>query len=139
MPTQWLLYDLYIYLHDGQIKHHPEGRGHGYAYPVTQTPKMIMDGATYRSESYVIVCNKCGEVWARRVALDREDIDNWQVKRIPCRIHGNGSLWSDWNEPWNRSLPYELLLRELDLMKQWYDLGVRTHLQFWKYKHYGRF
>ena len=123
MPTQWVLYD-----HGGK----------GTAYPVMQTPYQRLDGREYRSESWIVACNKCGHVWARRYAMDRPLMDNWHFKMRPCKTCGNGSLWDGWNEPWTRSLPPELLIRELLLAADWIDLGCDTHIKLWSYKHYGK-
>lgn len=106
-------------------------------YEAVATPDVKMEGRVYRPESWHIFCHRCGVHWAQLLNVDLPN-DNWQVKRWPCQGCGHGSLWDAWNEPWNRSLPYELLLREMNLIKGWYDEGIRTYNQFFQYKHFRR-
>lgn len=108
-----------------------------HRYPETQAPAMNMDAREWRPESWNIGCHHCGDIWAKRVVL-RDDNPHWNWKTWPCFRCGYGSLWDPWNEPWNMSLPTELLHRELDMVQHWYDLGIKTYNDYFKYRHFRR-
>lgn len=115
--TRWILYGLY---------HH-----------AVDTPDIKCEGYVSKPEAWNIMCQHCGLVWAKRINVDLSN-DNWQVKRWPCQSCGNGSLWDAWNKPWNRSLGPDLLHREMQIIKNWWDEGIRTYNQFFQYKHFRR-
>lgn len=108
-----------------------------YHYPVVEAPSIALHGQTYEPDSWIIFCGHCGNVWGQRVLIDRPN-DHWNIRIWPCRDCGNGSLWDAWNKPWNLSLPPELLHREMDIIKGWWDEGIRTYHQFFQYKHFRR-
>jgi len=108
-----------------------------YTYPIAETPSIALDGRVYQPDSWLIFCGHCGDVWAKRLLVSKLN-DHWNIRIWPCRKCGNGSLWDAWNEPWNRSLPTALLHREMDIIKGWYDEGIRTYHQFFQYKHFRR-
>ena len=106
-------------------------------YDPVDSPDQRIDGRTFRPESFKVMCHHCGVIWAERVNFDLPN-DNWSVKRWPCQACDGGSLWDAWNEPWNRSLPYGLLVREMNLIKGWYDQGIRSYHQFFQFRHFRR-
>ena len=122
--TRWRLYP---------ERHHTKFK----SFDPVETPDVKMEGRTYRPESWKIMCPDCGAIWASRENVDLPN-NNWQVKRWPCQACGHGSLWDAWNKPWNRSLPYELLIREMTLIKGWYDMGIKTYREYFQYKHFRR-
>jgi hypothetical protein len=63
--------------------------------------------------SYVFVCQHCGEVWARARA---ENVSEWLPLRLPCERCGSGSLWLSWDKEYCAALPREILLREVALL-----------------------
>lgn len=113
--TTWTLYPF----DRDQVRH----------YDPVDTPVIRMEGRNYAPESWRIMCPHCGDVWASRLLCD-EPNDHWQVRRWPCWDCGGGSLWDAWQPPWNRSLGWELLCREMDLIKDWHDRGIRTYNQY---------
>jgi hypothetical protein len=109
----------------------------GRVYDPVDTPDVRVDGRDFTPEAWAILCNRCGTVWARRTNMNLPN-RNWQVKRWPCQSCDYGSLWDTWNEAWNRSLPKELLYREMDIIQRWYDEGIRTYAQFFQRKFFRR-
>ena len=106
-------------------------------YPTKKTPCIRADGILYRPESWIIFCGRCGDVWARR--FNRElDNNHWTVKNWPCESCGLGSLWDNWNKAWNLSLPPKLLLREMDIIYNWHNEGIRTYEEFFRHKFFRR-
>ena len=107
-------------------------------FPATLTPNIQVDGIQYVPESWIIACQYCGSVWAKRSNTTYENI-NWQFKLRACEDCGNGSLWDAWNKPWNRSLPEKLILREMYLLLSWYDhKDVKTSTQLFTHTHRRR-
>ena len=135
MPVQWVLYDAKIY---SEVDASQLNGRDGYAYPVTQVHYDRVDGIEWSPESWVMLCPTCGQIWARRYCLALPEINHWQVKRWPCRTHGNGSLWDAWNKNWNASLPFPLLVREMDILHDWWENGIRTHMEYFRQKHFRR-
>ena len=110
---------------------------YGTFHLAVDTPDIVVEGYTYKPESWNIMCPRCGILWASRSNVDLPN-DNWQVKRWPCQACDGGSLWDAWNEPWNRSLPPTLLEREMNIIKGWYDQGINTYQKFFQFKHFRR-
>jgi hypothetical protein len=110
--------------------------GDNHVYPGKESPCVQMRGVDYKPESWHIICPDCGTLWATREVLPTSK--HWTVRLWPCRDCGNGSLWDAWNKPWNLSLPVELLLREMEIIKGWFDEGIRTYKDWFTTKHLRR-
>lgn len=136
--TRFLLYE------EGEISRafNPHNYGHHIEvtlYPVVATPSIYVEGITYRPESWMIYCQGCGHLWARRINTGSYGTENWTVRNWPCRTCGHGSLWDHHNKPWNQSLPIELLHRELEIIQGWYqEEGITTQELFFKHKYFRR-
>lgn len=110
----------------------------GHIFPAMVAPNIQVDGRQYVPESWIIACQHCGEVWAKRHNTTYENV-NWQFKLRACPDCGNGSLWDAWNKPWNRALPEKLILREMNLILDWYETkGVTTYIKLFEHKHRRR-
>ncbi len=87
-----------------------------------------IDGRHYAPFNVRIMCASCGDVWASRHIDDMPDRQqNWTFRLKNCEPCGNGSLFMRGDPAWNESIPPELLLRELRIISQWYERGVRTY------------
>ena len=59
-------------------------------------------------------CPVCGEVWAKVVCVDEKS--RHHVWTVHCSDHGTGSLLCPWDDTFNRSLPLQAIVREIDLL-----------------------
>ena len=96
----------------------------GRAYDL-EIPMSRADGKRFLPSNYVIYCPILGEVWAKRY-VKHPDVNRWWAKPMPCVEAGFGFLWDRYDQSWNLSLPYELLVRELDLINIYYEEGANN-------------
>jgi hypothetical protein len=108
-----------------------------FIYAPMPTPTVVADGKHYYPANWNVFCPVCGHLWARRFLVD--DVPRpWQYHAWPCLACGHGSLWDSYNKAWNVTLPPDLVLRELDIIQNWYDQGINTYLKYFQYKHFRR-
>lgn len=100
--------------------------GSGRAYDL-EIPFMRADGKRFLPQNFIIYCPILGEVWAKRY-VKHPQAGKWWSKAKPCADAGFGFLWDPYDEAWNQSLPYGLLVREIELIGMYYEHGEAPNL-----------
>ena len=90
-----------------------------------QIPKTAADGKVFLPANYIIYCSICGDVWGERQVF-HENAGRYWAKDKPCRHCGHGFIWEDYDEAWNKSLPLPVLVREIELIHNFYTEGAKN-------------
>lgn len=88
---------------------------------------MRADGRNYAPWNLRVMCHSCGSVWAsRHIDNAPKRKQNWSFRYLLCEQCGGGSLWVAGDPAWNKSIVGPLLHREMRLVQNWYEEGIRT-------------